>query len=438
MSVPSQPPAPDKESRGTDPVGGKTSSHHGPPVPAAVSAGGTATAMAEPRAELPEPAIQLPLWSRVLGWCAAVGLIYLLICGVNILSRGFRDLSGDAAHTMFAFAGNPWVGLSVGILATVLAQSSTATTAIAITAVGSGALPIRGAIPIILGANVGTTVTCTLVALTFAGNRDQFRRALAASTIHDMYNLLALAIFFPLELIFHPLEHLSGHLTNWLYGISWLPDPSRFNIVRTLTRPVVDAVSTATSHLSEALGPLFTIVIGAAVIMVAVLYLSKMLKTLMVGKARDSLTKVVGGNPYVAMAAGTGVTVVTQSSTVTNSILVPFAGVGALTPKQVYPVTLGANLGTTLTGLLAAFAVNGPYAKVGLQAAFVHLVYNVLAIIVIFVIPVLRPVPLWCAETLARVAVERKWVVALYLIAVFIVLPALVIILAAVGVINVD
>jgi sodium-dependent phosphate cotransporter len=154
--------------------------------------------------ELPEPVIQLPLWSRVLGWCAAVGLIYLLICGVNILSQGFRHLNGDAAHTMFAFADNPWVGLCVGILGTVLVQSSSATTAIAITAVGSGALPIRAAIPIILGANVGTTVTCTLVALTFAGNRDQFRRALAASTIHDFYNLLALAIFFPLELIFHP------------------------------------------------------------------------------------------------------------------------------------------------------------------------------------------------------------------------------------------
>jgi sodium-dependent phosphate cotransporter len=196
-------------------------------------------------------------------------------------------------------------------------------------------------------------------------------------------------------------------------------------------------VSTATLHLSETLGPLFTIVIGAAVIMVAVMYLSKVLKPLMAGKACEILTKVVGGNPYTAMAAGVGVTFVTQSSTVTNSILVPFAGIGVLTPRQVYPVTLGANLGTTLTGLLAAFAITGPDAKVGLQAALVHLLYNILAVIVIFVIPVLRPVPLWCAETLARVAVERKWVVVLYIITVFIVLPALVIILAAVGVINV-
>jgi solute carrier family 34 (sodium-dependent phosphate cotransporter) len=62
----------------------------------------------------------------------------------------------------------------------------------------------------------------------------------------------------------------------------------------------------------------------------------------------------------------------------------------------------------------------------------VHLIYNVFAIIVIYVIPVLRPVPLFCAETLARIAAQRKWVVAVYLISVFIVLPALVIVLVGV------
>ena len=107
MSVPSQPPARDEEPRRTVPTRGKSGERRGPPVPAAVSAGGTATAAAEPPAELPEPPIELPLWSRVLGWCAAVGLIYLLICGVNILSRGFRDLSGDAAHITSAVA--DWV-----------------------------------------------------------------------------------------------------------------------------------------------------------------------------------------------------------------------------------------------------------------------------------------------------------------------------------------
>jgi len=166
--------------------------------------------------------------------------------------------------------------------------------------------------------------------------------------------------------------------------------------------------------------------------LVAVHYLGKLLKLLMVGQARDILTKAVGGNPYLAMASGIGVTVLTQSSTITNSVLVPFAGAGILTPAQVYPVTVGANLGTTFTVVFAAFAVDGPDAKIGLQAAFVHLLYNVFAIIVIYVIPVLRPVPLLCVEALARIAAERKWVVAVYLITVFIALPALVIILVGV------
>jgi len=376
--------------------------------------------------------IELPTWTKVLGWCGTAGLIYLLICAVSIISRGFAGLGSDAAHTMFAFAASPWVGLFVGVLGTVLIQSSTTTTAIAVTAVGSGALPIHGAIPIILGANVGTTVTTTLVALTFVGKREEFRRALASSSIHDFYNWLALLIFFPIELIWHPLERISGALTNALYDTGWLPNPAHFNFVHAATGPVVDGVTRATSHLSETLGPLFNIVIGAVLILVAVRYLGKLLKQLLVGRARDVLMKAVGRNPYLAMASGMGVTVLTQSSTITTSVLVPFAGAGILTPAQIYPVTVGANLGTTFTVVFAAFAVIGQDAKIGLQAAFVHLLYNLAAIIVIYVIPILRPVPLFCAETFARIASERKWVIAVYLLTAFILLPALVIIFVGV------
>jgi sodium-dependent phosphate cotransporter len=127
-----------------------------------------------------------------------------------------------------------------------------------------------------------------------------------------------------------------------------------------------------------------------------------------------------------------GVTVLTQSSTITTSMLVPFAGAGILAPAQIYPVTVGANLGTTFTVVFAAFAVVGQDAKIGLQAAFVHLLYNVFAIVVIYVIPILRPVPLFCAETFARIASERKWVIAAYLVTAFILVPVLVIVLVGV------
>ncbi|MFF4802640.1 thymidylate synthase [Streptomyces sp. NPDC001351] len=385
-------------------ISGRTSSRGSPlTAPAAESDAGT---------------IPLPTWTKTLGWCGVAGLIYLLVCAVSIISRGFAGLGSDAAHAMFAFAAHPWVGLSVGILGTVLIQSSTTTTAIAVTAVGSGALPIQGAIPIILGANVGTTVTTSLVALTFIGNRTEFRRALGASTVHDFYNWLALLIFFPIELIWHPLQHISGTLTDALYGTDWLPNPAHFNFIRAATRPVEHGVIHATSHVSSTLGPLSTVVIGALLILVAVRYLGKLLKLLMVGRARDILIKAVGRNPYLAMASGMGVTVVTQSSIITTSVLVPFAGTGILTPAQVYPV-VGSNLGTTFTVVFAAFAGVGQDAKIGLQAAFVHLIYNLCAIVVIYVIPFLRPVPLFCAENLARIASEHRWVLAVYLGTVF-------------------
>ena len=198
--------------------------------------------------------IELPARIKALGWAGVVGLIYLLICAVGLISRGFAGLSSDAAHSMFAFAAHPLVGLAVGILGTVLIQSSTTTTAIAVTAVGSGALPIHGAIPVILGANVGTTVTTTLVALTFIRHKSEFRKALAASSIHDFYNWLALLIFFPIELIWNPLERLSRELTDALYGTGWMPEPDRFNFIRSATRPVVDGITTATSHLNSTLG----------------------------------------------------------------------------------------------------------------------------------------------------------------------------------------
>ena len=103
-----------------------------------------------------------------------------------------------------------------------------------------------------------------------------------------------------------------------------------------------------------------------------------------------------------------------------------------LAPAQVYPVVVGSTLGTAFTVVFAAFAVVGQDAKIGLQAAFVHLIYNVFAIVVIYVIPLLRPVPPFCAGNLARVASEHRWVLAVYRGAVFITLPALVIILVGV------
>ena len=364
-----------------------------------------------------------PPWLRFVGWLGVVGLVYALITSVSLISTGFRGLTGDEARSLFDFAHNPWVGLFVGVLVTVLIQSSTATTTMAVAAVGTGTLTLSSAIPIIMGANVGTTVTTTLIALGYIRNRDEYQRALAASSVHDFYNWLALLIFFPLELMFQPLERASTWLSEAMYDVAWLPDPANFDFMRAITRPVVNWVSGGMNSISSDAGPVLSIVIGAIAILLVVKYLGKLLKLLLVGRARSVLTRAAGGNHYAAIGTGLGVTFITQSSTITASVLVPFAGAGLLTTKQLYPVTVGANIGTTFTALFAAFTLDGPLALLGLQAAFVHLIYNLASLLLIYVVPVLRPIPLFLSEWLARVAADRKWVIAVYLIGFFIVLP---------------
>jgi sodium-dependent phosphate cotransporter len=371
---------------------------------------------------------ELSTGGKVVSWIAVIVALYVLVGAVGLMGRGFRLLGHDVAEQLFSFAVNPLVGASVGVLATVLIQSSTAVTSMIVAAVGAGAVPVALAIPMILGSNVGTTATGTFVALGFAGNPTEFRRALAGSSIHDFYNLLSILIFLPLEVLFHPLERLSGTLAHALQD-TVLPDPSNVDVVRAATRPVVDTVVAGTSHLPGPWAGIVTMLLGIGLILAAVQVLSRLLKVLMVGRARAALMQAVYHGPALAMATGAGATVLTQSSTVTQSILVPFVGVGVLTPGQLYPITVGSNLGTTLTALLAAFAFDGEDSLVALQIALVHVLYNVLSVIVIFVLPYLRPVPLWCAERLAAIASVHKAVLAAYVVMVFLVLPALIIVL---------
>ena len=75
------------------------------------AASGSVAVAAPAAAAAGDGGIQLPVWTKALGWCGTAGLIYLLICAVSIISRGFAGLGSDAAHSMFAFAANPWVGL---------------------------------------------------------------------------------------------------------------------------------------------------------------------------------------------------------------------------------------------------------------------------------------------------------------------------------------
>ena len=140
---------------------------------------------------------------------------------------------------------------------------------------------------------------------------------------------------------------------------------------------------------------------------------------------RDSAS--VGRGPLSGIASGSVITVLVQSSSTTTALIVPLAGSGVFSLKQVYPFTLGTNIGTCVTALLAATAITGPTAEVAMQIALVHLLFNLLGILIIYALPLLRGVPPMIAEGLATLAQRSKLYVAAYIAGVFFALPLLLI-----------
>jgi sodium-dependent phosphate cotransporter len=160
-------------------------------------------------------------------------------------------------------------------------------------------------------------------------------------------------------------------------------------------------------------------------ILFSIYYLGKVLKRLMVGKAQEIMDTAIGRGPLSGVLSGILITILMQSSSATTSLMVPLAGLGVLTLAQIYPFTIGANIGTTVTSLLAATSVTGPTALPALQIAFVHVLFNLLAALLIFFVPFLYRIPLSGAQKLATAAAENKFLALAYVLGVFFVIPGI-------------
>jgi solute carrier family 34 (sodium-dependent phosphate cotransporter) len=374
--------------------------------------------------------LRQPAANRLLSWFLVVALIYTLICAVSIISSGFKTATGDQAEELFQFATNPFVGLVVGIIATALIQSSSTVTSIIVGLVAGG-LPVSVAVPMIMGANIGTTVTNTLISLGYVRDKEDFKRAFSAATVHDFFNLLAVAIFLPLEIMTGFLERTALAVAGPLVSDSSYSIEDT-NVISTITSPVTDTVKGAAGVLPSTFAGIAMILVGTAMILLSIRFIGKLLKTLMVGRAKRILHAAIGRGPISGIASGATVTVLVQSSTTSTSLMVPLAGSGALSLRQIYPFTLGANVGTTVTALLAATSVTGPQALPALEIALVHLLFNVFALVVIFSIPFLREIPLRGAQWLSAIAAERKIIAAAWVVGVFALLPGLLILATSV------
>jgi len=425
-----------------------------------------------------------------VGVCAALFFLYFFLLSLELLGSSAKVLGGCSAGGLMGDNANPVAGLVIGELATALVQSSSTTTSIIVSLVGAGALSVQNGIYMVMGANIGTSVTNTIVSMGQMADGAQLERAFAGATVHDIFNLLTVAVLFPLEVITHYLYYLTKAMLpstitegeEWEGPIKKIVSPLSDRIIKA-NKDVVKDIATgkvescddyypvicldgiedyshcakkcdkdagevkgvdcgqvglitcdktsgecpgffqngATKHDDSVSGGV-CLVLALFLLFICLMGLVNVLQRGLAGMSTRIIYKATNVNGLIAIMIGTGITILVQSSSITTSVLTPLVGVGCIQLEQMFPLTLGANIGTTITGLMAAMVADTVDA---LQVALCHLFFNITGIIIWYPLPFMRKIPLNGARALGRATRRSKLVPPIYIILVFFVIPLL-------------
>lgn len=348
-----------------------------------------------------------------------IGLLYAFLIGVKLLEGGIKGLGKDFTDTLFQGVSNPLAGLFVGVLATVLVQSSSVTTSTIVGLVGTGLVSVEHAVPMIMGANIGTTVTNTIVSLAHMRQSEEFRRAFTAATMHDFFNLMAVAVFLPLEAITKIVSKTATSITEAIAGDI---GGGKFD------SPIKGAVKWGAQLVEDLFGwidnekvaAVIFLIIGITFIFITLTFITKNMRVLVADRIERSLNAALAKSGTVGIIVGMLVTIAVQSSSITTSILIPLVASGILLVRNAYPITLGANIGTTVTALIAALGIGEID---GLTIAVAHTVFNTAGILLIYPWSKIRYIPVTLAETLADIALRRKSIALGYTLIMFVAIP---------------
>ncbi len=362
-----------------------------------------------------------------------MALLFVFLLGVKGLGDGFELIGQDFIESFFAATSNPFIGLIVGLLATTVMQSSSVTTSmvVALVAAPENPLPLANAIPMVMGANIGTTVTATIVSLAHIGRRDEFERAFPVAICHDIFNYLAVLVLLPVEIATGYLGRTASMLAETLGQVGGVEYESPLSTA--LSAGFAPAIATAEwLFAAEGGQAVFLIGVSGAFIFFALFLLVKVMRAAVTSRVEGIIDRALSSSAIIAMLVGVTVTVMVQSSSITTSLLVPLGGAGLLRLEQAFPVTIGANIGTTVTALLAALAVSGPNAAAGLEIALVHLLFNMSGLLLIYPVKAIRQLPLEAARRVTQLALRSRKLTVVWVALLFYGLPALCVAIARV------
>jgi len=353
--------------------------------------------------------------------------LWVFLLSIKILGDTLKMFfKADAQDLIQNATNDPIMGLMIGLLATAIIQSSSSTTSIIIAFVGAGTLTFTSAIPMIMGANIGTSVTGILVSLGNIRNRVDFERSFSAAIVHDFFNWFCVFLFLPLEIYTGIFAKSATFLTNFFIGSSSVHFESPINKIIDPAGDFLlkffagwfDAVANGKVEMTTGL-MVFLTIFALVLLFISLAKMSGVMKEMLIGKFEKLIHKYVFNNQAMSFLFGLLFTISVQSSSVTISVIVPLVGAGILTLEQVFPYAVGANIGTTITGILAALVTGNP---LSISVAFVHTLFNTFGG---FIFIPLKFIPIKSAKWFSKKSAENRTLVFVFLIGAFFVLPIL-------------
>ncbi|PZX58023.1 Na/Pi symporter [Algoriphagus chordae] len=341
--------------------------------------------------------------------------LMLFIFAIDLLTVAMSHLNNEVAENILLATRNPFVSLFIGLLMTALIQSSSTVTASVVAVVASGHLSLEQAVPMVMGANIGTTLTSTLVSLSFIMNKREFKRALSAGMLHDIFNIFTVIVLLPLEVYFGFLSNIAIKIAHLFIKGDSYSGPIVSNKV--FTRPITEWITTTIDI------PFLTLILSIFLVFAAIKILSTAVyKAFVLNSFRD-INKLIFKDPYMAFIYGTFFTAAVQSSTVTTSLIVPLVASKKVSVKKSFPFIIGANIGTTITAAIAAIYKT----EAAIALALVHFLFNLIGAMIFLPFPRLRNIPVTLALYMGRTSVKSRFLGFAYILLTFFIIPFLLI-----------
>jgi solute carrier family 34 (sodium-dependent phosphate cotransporter) len=342
--------------------------------------------------------------------------LVLFMFSIDLLTLSMIRMNNSLAEELFQATNNPFVGLFIGLLMTALIQSSSTVTSMIVAVVASGQLTLGQAVPLVMGANIGTTLTSTLIAFGFIMKKKEFKKAMAAGVLHDIYNMLTVLILFPLEVYFGFLSRLSSYFTTTFFDLTG-NDQSHYTYNVMFTRPfslwVIELLKS----------PLLSLIFSILCLFLAIRFLSQSVFKSFVSPNFTDVSKHIFKAPLRSFAYGVFITAAAQSSTVTTSLIVPAVVSRKIGLNKVFPFIIGSNIGTTITAAIAAIYKT----EAAISIALVHFLFNIIGALIFMPFSYIRHIPVRLASYLGKESVKHRIFAFAYILLMFFVLPFLLI-----------